>query len=82
MKHHLPHLGQAEINKDGSDTKDDLENDKNNDDSFESFSVRGIDTLLEEFKHVLKNLFRQEISTLEIRSQGLTSTRALRRSTR
>lgn len=82
MKNHVPHLGQAEINENGSNTKDDLENDKDNDDPFESFSVGRIDTLLEEFKHVLKNLFRQEIFTLEIRSQGLTSTRALRRSTR
>ena len=30
----VPHLGQAEIDENGSDTKDDLENDKNNDDSF------------------------------------------------
>ena len=53
MNHHLPHLRQAEINENGSDTKDDLENDKNNDDPFESFSVGRIDTLLEEFKHIL-----------------------------
>lgn len=55
----LPHLGQTEINKDGSDTKDDLENDKNNDDPFESFSVGRIDTLFEKFEHILKNLSRQ-----------------------
>ena len=53
MKNHVPHLGQAEIDKNGSDTKDDLENNENNDDPFESFSVGRIDTLLEEFKHIL-----------------------------
>jgi hypothetical protein len=48
-----PHLRKTEINQDSSYTKEDLENDKNNNDSFKSFSMGRIDTLLEEFEHIL-----------------------------
>jgi hypothetical protein len=49
-------LRKTEIYKDGSNTQEDLQYNQYNDDSFKSFSVGRIDTLLEEFEHILKDL--------------------------
>jgi len=50
------YLGKTEIYKDGGYTKEDLQYNQYNDDPFKSFSVRRVDTLLEEFEHILKDL--------------------------
>jgi hypothetical protein len=53
------YLGKTEIYKDSGNTKEDLQYNQYNHDSFKSFSVRRIDTLLEEFEHILKDLSSQ-----------------------
>jgi hypothetical protein len=61
--HHTPYivalykyLRKTEIYKNGGYTKEDLQYNQYNDDPFKSFSVRRIDTLLEELEHILENL--------------------------
>ena len=96
--HHTPYtvhssiiegLRKTEIYKDSGYAEEDLQYNQDNDDPFKSFSVGGIDTLLEEFEHILKDLHSQSrplFSSNWPRGTGirwrLTSTRALSRSTR
>ena len=62
--HHTPYivssiikyLRKTEIYKDSGYAKEDLQYNQYNDDPFKSFSVGRIDTLLEEFQHILKDL--------------------------
>jgi len=50
------YLRETEIYKDCGYTKENLQYNQYNDDPFKSFSVGGVDTLLEEFEHILKDL--------------------------
>ena len=50
------YLRKTEIYKDSGNTKEDLQYDQYNDDPFKSFSVRRVDTFLEEFEHILEDL--------------------------
>lgn len=63
--HHTPYtvhssiiegLRKTEIYKDSGYAKEDLQYNQYNDDPFKSFSMGRVDTLLEEFQHILKDL--------------------------
>jgi hypothetical protein len=65
-------LRKTEIYKDGSNTQEDLQYNQYYDNPFKSFSVGRIDTLLEEFEHILKDLpsqSRHSISSDESRGK-------------
>ena len=50
------YLRKTEIYKDGGYTKEDLQYNQYNNNPFKSLSVGRVDTLLEEFEHILEDL--------------------------